>query len=49
MVEQLRARGLLVKYLVFKDEGHGITKRANLIKMAQLIADFLVGHLTNSK
>ena len=29
IVEALRAKGRDVEYLVFEDEGHGITKKAN--------------------
>ncbi|MBP2018116.1 dipeptidyl aminopeptidase/acylaminoacyl peptidase [Symbiobacterium terraclitae] len=45
MVERLRALGREVEYLVFEDEGHGFTKRANLLKAFAAMADFLIRHL----
>lgn len=32
IVEKLRARGVDVKYDVYEDEGHGFTKRENMLK-----------------
>ncbi len=46
MVERLRELGREVEYVVFDDEGHGFTKRANQIHGARLAADWLEGHLT---
>lgn len=45
MVEQLRARGLPVRYDVYDDEGHGFTKRANAVKAIGDAARFLEEHL----
>ena len=41
MVERLRASGRSVDYMVFDDEGHGFTKRANLLKALGATARFL--------
>lgn len=45
MVERLRELGREVEYLVFEDEGHGFTRRANQLKGYRLMAEFLVRHL----
>jgi dipeptidyl aminopeptidase/acylaminoacyl peptidase len=45
MVERLRANGRSVEYLVFEDEGHGFTQRANQLKAWNTIAGFLTAHL----
>jgi dipeptidyl aminopeptidase/acylaminoacyl peptidase len=45
MVERLRAMGREVEYQVFEDEGHGFTKRPNLLRAYRMIADFLLRHL----
>ncbi|HEX4745555.1 MAG TPA: S9 family peptidase [Gaiellaceae bacterium] len=42
MVERLRARGHPVEYIVFEDEGHGFTKRANQVSAWRAAADFLL-------
>ena len=42
MVERLRARGHPVEYLVYPDEGHGFTKRANQLSASRATADFLL-------
>nr|WP_242654530.1 hypothetical protein [Symbiobacterium thermophilum] len=44
-MERLRALGREVEYLVFEDEGHGFTKRANLLKALSAMAEFLIRHL----
>ncbi|HEX8730946.1 MAG TPA: prolyl oligopeptidase family serine peptidase [Ktedonobacterales bacterium] len=41
MVERLRGLGREVEYVVFEDEGHGFTKRANLLRAYALTVDFL--------
>jgi len=46
MVERLRANGRSVEYVVFEDEGHGFTQRANQLKAWNTIGGFLVAHLT---
>jgi dipeptidyl aminopeptidase/acylaminoacyl peptidase len=45
VVERLRARGVPVEYMVFEDEGHGFTKRANSDKAHMRIIDFLTEQL----
>lgn len=45
MVERLKAKGLTVDYVVFDDEGHGLTKRVNMLKAARIISDFLLRNL----
>ena len=45
VVERLRARGVPVEYMVFEDEGHGFTKRANSDKAHARIVDFLTEQL----
>jgi dipeptidyl aminopeptidase/acylaminoacyl peptidase len=46
MVERLRALGREVEYVVFEDEGHGFTRRANQIRGYRLSADWLERYLT---
>lgn len=48
VVERLRARGVPVEYMVFEDEGHGFTKRANSDQAHARIVDFLTEQLTRS-
>ena len=45
MVETLRGIGRDVEYVVFSDEGHGFTKRVNLLRAYSLTADFFERHL----
>jgi dipeptidyl aminopeptidase/acylaminoacyl peptidase len=45
VVERLRARGIPVEYMVFEDEGHGFTKRANSDQAHARIVDFLTEQL----
>lgn len=45
MVARLRALGREVEYVVFEDEGHGFTKRANQLRGYRLAADFFAEHL----
>ena len=47
IVEQLRAKGRAVEYIVFGDEGHGFTKRENLLRTYAAASRFLVDHLKN--
>ena len=47
MVERLRELGREVEYVVFEDEGHGYTKRANQIRAFRLASDWLERHLTD--
>jgi dipeptidyl aminopeptidase/acylaminoacyl peptidase len=41
MVEAIRAKGGVVEYLVFKDEGHGLAKTENRITAYQAVQKFL--------
>jgi dipeptidyl aminopeptidase/acylaminoacyl peptidase len=45
VVERLQARGIPVEYMVFEDEGHGFTKRANSDRAHLRIVDFLTEQL----
>jgi dipeptidyl aminopeptidase/acylaminoacyl peptidase len=45
IVAAVRRNGVPVEYRVFADEGHGITKKANLVVAYQHILDFLGRHL----
>ncbi len=45
IVDAVRRHGVPVDYLVFDDEGHGFTRRANEVRAYQAIADFLDRHL----
>jgi dipeptidyl aminopeptidase/acylaminoacyl peptidase len=45
VVARLRERGVPVEYLVFPDEGHGFTKRANSDRAHARIVDFLTEQL----
>jgi len=45
IVASLRARGGLVEYLRFEDEGHGLIKRANRLVAYPTIARFLDAHV----
>jgi dipeptidyl aminopeptidase/acylaminoacyl peptidase len=44
-VDALRSRGHPVEYVVFDDEGHGLTRRRNQLRAARLMATFLLRHL----
>lgn len=46
VVERLRSRGIPVEYMVFEDEGHGFTKRANSDRAHARIVDFLTEQLS---
>ncbi len=45
IVARLRSLGRRVEYVVFPDEGHGFTKRANAERAYDLIVDFLTREL----
>jgi len=45
MVNRLRALGRQVEYIVFEDEGHGFTRRANQLLALGRCGQFLVDHL----
>lgn len=44
IVAKLRERGAEVEYLVFDDEGHGFSKKANEIKAYRAVLDFFEKH-----
>lgn len=41
MVNALKARGAVVKWKVYDDEGHGVSKLKNRLELYPLVADFL--------
>ncbi|HEX7335458.1 MAG TPA: S9 family peptidase [Pyrinomonadaceae bacterium] len=47
IVENIRKRNGVVEYVLFDNEGHGFTKKANEIKAYKAILDFLDRHLKN--
>ncbi len=49
IVESIKARGGVVEYLVFDDEGHGLAKLKNRIKAYKAIVEFLDKYVKNKK
>jgi dipeptidyl aminopeptidase/acylaminoacyl peptidase len=49
IVDAIKKKGGIVEYVVFDNEGHGFTKRANEIRAYQAILDFLDKHLGGAK
>jgi dipeptidyl aminopeptidase/acylaminoacyl peptidase len=45
IVQAIKKKGGVVEYVVFDDEGHGFTKKANEIRAYKAILDFLDKHL----
>lgn len=45
IVEKVKENGVPVEYIIFKDEGHGFTKRENQIKGYRAIREFLNTYL----
>jgi dipeptidyl aminopeptidase/acylaminoacyl peptidase len=45
LVENLRAEGKQVDYLVFENEGHDVIKFENKVRCYNAITDFFKGHL----
>ncbi len=45
IVEKVKANGGVVEYVVFPDEGHGFSKKANQVKSAEAIVSFLDRYL----
>jgi hypothetical protein len=45
IVEAAKKSGVPVEYVVFDNEGHGFTKKANEIRANKAILDFLDKHL----
>jgi dipeptidyl aminopeptidase/acylaminoacyl peptidase len=45
LMEDLRAQGKDIEYLIFDDEGHDMVKRENKLRAYEAIADFLELHL----
>ena len=48
LVDKLKSLGREVEYVVFDDEGHGFTKRANELRAYRLAAEWLERHLASS-
>ena len=48
IVEAVRKNGGTVEYLLFPDEGHGFSKKANEIRANKVILDFLNRYLKNA-
>ena len=48
MVEQLRALGREVEYVVFEDEGHGFTRYENEVRAARLTCEWIERHLSTA-
>ena len=48
VVERLRAAGRSVEYVVYLDEGHGLTKKENLDDAQERVLAFLTKHLLES-
>jgi len=48
IVEAVKKNGVPVEYIVFDDEGHGFTKRANRITTTESVVKFLDEHLPPS-
>jgi dipeptidyl aminopeptidase/acylaminoacyl peptidase len=49
IVEAVKKKGGVVEYVVFDNEGHGFTKKANEIRAYQSILEFLDKHLSRSQ
>ncbi|MFT3912830.1 MAG: S9 family peptidase [Anaeromyxobacteraceae bacterium] len=49
MVEAVKKNGVPVEYVVFPDEGHGFSKKANQIEGYGKVLDFLDRHLKGAK
>ena len=49
IVDAIKKKGGVVEYIVFDNEGHGFTKKANEVRAYRAILDFLDAHLKNSK
>ncbi|MDQ1713553.1 MAG: hypothetical protein QOE45_3003 [Frankiaceae bacterium] len=47
IADALRARGVPVTYLRFDDEGHAVTKPANIVRLLTEMEEFLADHLTS--
>ena len=48
IVDNIKKRGGVVEYVLFDNEGHGFTKKANEIRAYKAILDFLDRYLKNS-
>lgn len=49
MVEAIRARGGVVEYLLFEDEGHGLRKTENKLEAYSKVVEFLNQHVKGQK
>ena len=47
IVEAVKKNNVPVEYVVFDNEGHGFTKKANEIRAGRAILEFLDKHLKN--
>jgi dipeptidyl aminopeptidase/acylaminoacyl peptidase len=47
IVESIKKRNGVVEYVLFDNEGHGFTKKANEIRAYRSILDFLDRYLKN--
>ncbi|AKI98277.1 peptidase S9 [Kosmotoga pacifica] len=47
IVEKVRKNGVPVEYVIFEDEGHGFTKKANQLKAYKTILEFLDKYLAS--
>ena len=45
IADKVKAKGGVVEYLLFPDEGHGIAKLPNRIKAFEALVDFLDSHI----
>jgi dipeptidyl aminopeptidase/acylaminoacyl peptidase len=48
IVKALRRRGRPVEYLLYRDEGHGFTKLANMLDAYPKMVDFMLNHLADN-
>lgn len=48
VVDAIQKKGGVAEYVVFDDEGHGFTKKANEIRAYKAIFDFLDKYLRGS-
>jgi dipeptidyl aminopeptidase/acylaminoacyl peptidase len=49
IVAAVKKNGVPVEYIIFSDEGHGLTKRKNQIEAYSAILKFLDTHLKNKR
>jgi dipeptidyl aminopeptidase/acylaminoacyl peptidase len=49
IAEAIRKKGGVVEYMLFEDEGHGLTKTANRIRAYSAVVEFLDKHVAGKK